>query len=225
VNDAGHARIRGRVHSSDGERPAQPTRPSGFGGLDEGFSLAELLVVLGLLAIVGAWSIAHTAGAEREIRLTGAGRLLANVCAQARAEAVRRGANVAVEFAGDDSNPDIRLVADGNANGIRRTEVDAGTDPEIRKIGRLGDHFRGVRLEIPCPCPGIDGGDVLRPGSDPLRVGSSRLLVFTSLGTSSGGTAYLAGQSASLVAVRVLGATGRVRALRCSGATGRWEEL
>ena len=220
----GHARMRGRVHSPGGDELA-PTGPAASVRLQGGFSLAELLASLGLLAIVGAWSVAQTEGAQREMRLAGAGRLLANVCAQARAEAVRRGTHVAVEFVGDDTNPDIRLVADGDGNGIRRVDVDAGTDPEIRKVGRLSDHFRGVRLEIPCPCPGIDGGAALQPGSDPLRVGSSRLLVFTSGGTSSGGTAYLAGPSASVVAVRVLGATGRVRALRCSTATGRWEDL
>jgi hypothetical protein len=225
VTSAGHARPRGRVPVSDaGTRTAAPvgaTRPA----QDAGYSLAELLIVLALLAAGGAWSIALIASAEREMRLTGAARLLATCCAQARAEAVRRAANVAIAFAGAGSNPELHLVVDGNGNGVRRAEVDSGADPVIRRIGRVGEHFRGVRFEITAACPEVDGTEPLVPGSDAVRVGASDLLVFTPLGTSSGGTAYLSGEAPSMVAVRVLGATGRVRALRCGAPSGRWGTL
>lgn len=218
----GHARVRGRVPSLD---KARRVRPGPLRWHPEcGASLVELLAVCLLVAIAGGWSLSLATTAEGETRLTGAAHLLANVCAQARAEAVRRGANVAVEFVGDDRDPTLRLVADGNENGVRRSEVDAGTDPEIRSLGRVGDHFRGVRFEVVQACPGIDGAEPAEPGSDPLRFGSAGLLVFTPAGTSSGGTAYLAGSPRAMVAVRVLGATGRVRTLRCSGVTGQWAQ-
>jgi hypothetical protein len=163
--------------------------------------------------------------AQHQFRITGAARLLKQACAQARAEAARRGVNVAVAFSGDEQDPEIRLVLDGNDNGIRAADVDSGADPELRSLGRLGDHFRGVRFAVPWDCPGIDGSPGVAAGSDPLRFGAAGLLVFTPAGTASGGTAYLSGHAGAMLAVRVLAATGRVRLLSCTQSTRRWGEM
>ena len=169
-----------------------------------------------------AWALALSSAGQDEVRLRAGARLFASVCAQARAEAVALGTNVAVDFAGDDRDPEFRIVRDSNGNGVRRAEVDAGVDPVVRRFGHLGDHFREVRFEVNLACAGIDGADPAAVGSDPLRFGTSRLLVFTPSGTSSGGTGYLAGTPSALLAVRVLGATGRVRVLRCGAHSGTW---
>ena len=61
--------------------------------------------------------------------------------------------------------------------------------------------------------------------TDGVRVGLSRLLTMNPNGTSSSGTVYVRGRDRSQYAVRVLGATGRVRVLKYDYVRGRWLDL
>jgi hypothetical protein len=72
--------------------------------------------------------------------------------------------------------------------------------------------------------PPIDGeGPPLAEGTDPVRTGSSPFLSFSAAGTSSSGTLYLATDGGRQLAVRVFGATGRVRVFEFMPASHRWE--
>ena len=214
----GHVRVSGRARPlealSDGQWHCQT-----------GSSLAELLVCLLVSATTLGLALPSVGWSARDMRARGAARLVASLLAQARLEAVRRGAHVAVEFLGSAPDSGMRLVIDANANGVRRAEVDAGIDEELQPAVSVAHQFRGVGFVIGVACPGIDGGPGLVTGDDPIRVGSSSLLVFTPEGTSSGGTVYLTGETGELLAVRVLGTTGRVRVLRCAATLGGWGEL
>jgi hypothetical protein len=68
----------------------------------------------------------------------------------------------------------------------------------------------------------VDGTETTAD-ADPIRVGRSRMLSFSPTGTSSTGTVYLRGRGRRQLAVRVLGVTGRIRALWFDFGAGRWQ--
>ena len=55
-----------------------------------------------------------------------------------------------------------------------------------------------------------------------MRIGRSRILTFTPIGTATSGTLYLRGRGSIQFAVRVLGATGRTRVLRYDARLRKW---
>jgi glutamate synthase domain-containing protein 3 len=67
----------------------------------------------------------------------------------------------------------------------------------------LADLFSGVAIAVSGAA-----------GSDPVRLGASNLLSFTPLGTATSGSVFVRGRDGSQFAIRVLGATGRVRVQR-----------
>ncbi|HEY3381452.1 MAG TPA: GspH/FimT family pseudopilin [Vicinamibacterales bacterium] len=187
-----------------------------------GYSLIELVVCVALmLVLVGvatpAWLIARAG-----VRAVGAADYVASRLHVARLEALKRRANVAVRFEAEAGDFRWAMYADGNGNGVRTAEIAAGIDPLIRAHERLSDHFPGVGfriLDLAEPIDGADGADQ----ADPIRVGRSRMISFSPTGTSSSGTVYIGGQGPHQLAVRVLGATGRIRALTFNFSSGSWE--
>lgn len=147
-------------------------------------------------------------------RAWGAARYLAGKASAARVQAVRRATNVALRFEDAAGGVTFSIVADGNRNGVRTRDVETGVDPVIDPPARLGDLFPGVAIAI-----GDEAG-----GGDPVRFGSSGLLSFTPLGTSSSGTVYVRGRDGSQFALKVLGATGRARVLQYRPDSGQWIE-
>jgi prepilin-type N-terminal cleavage/methylation domain-containing protein len=214
----GRARVTGRARLPLDER-GTPVRG------EAGYSLAELLVCLAILGLCGAWSVLRMTSAEEHWRERGAARLVAGALARARFEAVSRGASVAVQFVDERPGLSYRLVADMNANGVRNAEVADGSDVVIAPAVRVQDEFRGIRLAVAGPCPGIDGADAVDEASEPLRFGDSGLAVFTPRGTATSGTIYLSGEGRVTFAVRVLGTTGRTRVLWCPAGGQGWEDL
>ena len=69
--------------------------------------------------------------------------------------------------------------------------------------------------------PAIDSGSE-PPGSDPIRLGISNSVSFSSLGTATSGTIYLTGRSRAQYAIRVFGGTGKIRVYRFNRQSGKW---
>ncbi|MGZ8867811.1 MAG: hypothetical protein ACXW2P_05670, partial [Thermoanaerobaculia bacterium] len=66
-------------------------------------------------------------------------------------------------------------------------------------------------------------GDLLRPNDSPIQFGRSSICSFSPKGSATPGTIYLTDDAGSLYAVRVYGATAKIRLLRYSGERRRWE--
>jgi type II secretory pathway pseudopilin PulG len=190
-------------------------------GEQAGWSLVELVMVIGVSLVVGAIASATLVPLGNGARALGAARYLAALLQRERIEAVRTGRACGLRF--DDGGPPIGFtrVADGNGNGLRRAEIDDGTDPVRQARVRLSDAFAGVDFAIVANVPSIDGGAGLAEGADPVRLGSS-ILAFAPTGSATSGTLYLASADRRQFAVRILGATGRVRIYEFERATGRW---
>ena len=182
---------------------------------DAGFSLMELLVVLVLLALVLFIAIPGGVSFAQEYRLRGASVYMRGFIRQVRAQAAAKNTYVGIVFEEVDGQPEFTVHVDGNGNGIRRADIDAGIDKRIRDPWRLTSQFPGVRYGSP--------PQDLAPEFPALRIGRSQVLSFSPIGLSTSGTLFLSNELGSIYAIIVLGATGKVRVARYHG--GRWEPI
>jgi prepilin-type N-terminal cleavage/methylation domain-containing protein len=195
----------------------------GICGHHPGFTILELLFVIAIAGTLTAIAVPQGLRALDDFRTRAAARYLAQRIADARLSAIRRSASHGLRF--EPASPDYRvsLVADGNGNGLRTSEIQRGIDRPLTEPELLGWHFPDVTFGIQDDVPDADG----RPanGSDGVRVGSSKLLSMNPDGTSSSGTLYVHGRERSQYAIRVFGATGRVRVLKYDYVRRRWVDL
>jgi hypothetical protein len=186
-----------------------------------GSSVVEQVVVLALIALVFAMSLPAMKRGVEHGRLRGAAFYLSSRVAQLRMQAVHRGANVALRF--DSADPyAFQAFMDGDGDGVRAADIASGRDPAIDRAEAIPERFSGVAFGFVPGCP-LSDGSAVPSGADPVRIGSSRLLVFAPAGTATSGTLYLRGRLEIGYAVVILGATGRTRLLACTPSRGKWD--
>ena len=186
---------------------------------DRGITLLELVFVVSVTAVLAAAAVPLTGDALDEARTGAAARYLAGQIVSSRMDAVNRSRSVALRF--EASTPDYRVARyiDGNGNGVRATEIAAGTDPINGVPRQIGDNFANVRFGLAEGLPDVDG--VRGTGTNGVRIGTARILTMSADGTATSGTLYLRGRRAQY-AVRVLGATGRTRVLKYDTGEATW---
>jgi type II secretory pathway pseudopilin PulG len=173
-------------------------------------TLVEVLVACALAAtLAGAAGLALPVAAD-QARARQAAAFLATEFEQARVQALMRSRAVGIYFGPTGQPSSIGLYMDGNANGLRTAEVLSGVDPALVPSRRVGDLFPGVR--------------VAEGAQDGVRLGGTRLLTFSPLGTATPGSIYLTGREGSRYAVRISGGTARVRTERYSPGSGTWSD-
>lgn len=183
-----------------------------------GFSLVEVLFTVAISATLVGIAVPMMSGAIDEVRTAGAARYLASRVSVARIDAVRRSTTMALRFQPAGADYQITLHADGNGNGVRTTEIASGVDVTIGDATRLEHHAPGVGFGL---LPGLTDLDGESGSSEGVRVGATRLLSLSPTGGATSGTLYLHGRRAQY-AVRVLGATGRVRVFHYDPGARRW---
>lgn len=177
----------------------------------DGYTLIEILFVAALITTLSAIAVPQSLAAIDRARAAAGARYLAARMAMARSHAVMRSANVALRFTEDRAGITFRMFVDGNRNGVRARDIAAHVDQPLDAPARLSDLFPGVAIAV--------SGEA---GSDPLRIGSSNILSFAPLGTATSGSVYVRGRDGSQFAIRILGATGRVRVQRYQPHTSTW---
>lgn len=170
------------------------------------------MFVLGVSATLTGIAVAQTTVALDRSRALGATRFLAGRMGLARAQAVARSATVALRFEEGPDGVTFAVYQDGNGNGVRTADIQAGVDRMTEAPMDLANLFPGVAI-------------ALTGTGSPVQIGTSRLLSFTSLGTATSGTIYVRGRDGSQYAVRVLGATSRTRVLRFDPSSGSLVDL
>lgn len=183
-----------------------------------GFSLLEVLFTVALSATLAGIAVPLMSGAVDEIRTGGGARYIAGMISAARIDAVRRSTTVALRFQPVGVDYEITRHVDGNGNGVRTTEIASGVDFTVGDASRLAHHAPGVGFGL---LPGVADLDGQFGSSEGVRVGATRLLSLTPTGGATSGTLYLHGRRAQY-AVRVLGATGRVRVFHYDPGARRW---
>jgi Tfp pilus assembly protein FimT len=187
-----------------------------------GAALIDVLVSIGLILVMTAIAVPVIGGTlDREHVVAGAQYLAAHV-QRARLESLKRATAVAVRLELLDGRTAVQLFVDGNGNGVLQRDIDQRIDPSLTGREWLDDHARDVSLRINQPIEDVAGAVALNAGDDPLRIGGTALVSFSPLGSSTSGTLYLSGHRGPQMAIRIYGATGRVRVLTFDRAARQW---
>ena len=191
---------------------------------DRGAALIDVLAAASVSAIVAAVAVPVVGGTlDRERTRVGA-QHLAGQLQRARLESLKRGASVALRLSiTGTERAEMRLYVDGNGNGVTERDIDGGIDRPLTPPMWLDAHARDVSLRINQLVEDIAGSGELAPGDDPLRIGHSAFVTFSPLGSATSGTMYVAARRGPQMAVRVFGATGRIRVLRFDAQARRWQ--
>lgn len=189
---------------------------------DRGMALVDVVAALTLSLTMAAMAVPVVGGTlDREHTIVGA-QHLAGQLHRARMESLKRSAAVAVRLEVVGERASARLYVDGNGNGVLQRDIDRGTDRPITALEWLDAHARDVSLRVNQTITDAGGAGSIEPGSDPLRIGRTALLTFNSIGSSTSGTLYVAARRGPQMAIRVYGASGRVRVLMFDARTRQW---
>jgi type II secretory pathway pseudopilin PulG len=187
----------------------------------QGYSLVEVLFALTLLGTLCGLAVPQLLATVDHVRAAGAVRYLTTRLHQVRTEAVVRSKDVALQITQTSEGYSFATYLDGNGDGIRTHDIQNGTDPRLTRPERLPDHFSGVDFGVQPGLPSPDGSSAA-PGSNPIKLGSSSILTFTPLGTSSAGSLYVRSKGNSQYVIRILGETGKTRVLRFDSRRRLW---
>ena len=187
-----------------------------------GAALIDMIVVVALCFILAAIAVPVVGGTlDRERTIIGA-QYLAGELQRARLESLKRAQAVAVRLEIVGGRTQFRLYADANGNGVLQKDIDKGTDPPLTALQWLDDQARDISLRVNQTVTDVAGTASIAPGDDPLRIGSSALLTFSPVGSATSGTLYIAAHRGPQMAIRVFGATGRVRVLMFDAQVRQW---
>jgi len=186
-----------------------------------GYSFVELMFVLGLAVTTAGVAIPLLLASADDIRAAGAVRYLTARLHQVRMEAVVRSRDVGVHIVQGGEGYTYAVYADGNGDGIRTRDIDSGVDSRIASPERVPDRFKGVDFGVLPGLPPVESGTAA-PGNDPIKLGSSNILTFTPLGSSSTGSLYVRGHRSLQYVIRVMGETGKTRVLKFNAQLRQW---
>jgi len=189
---------------------------------ERGLALIDVLAATGLSLVMAAVAVPVIGGTlDREHGIIGTQYLAAQV-QRARLESLKRGAAVAVRLEQLDGRTAHQQFVDGNGNGVLQKDIDRRLDPALTTADWLDWHARDVALRINQSIADVGTGGALAAGDDPLRIGNTSLVSFSPLGSATSGTLYVAGHRGPQLAIRIYGATGRVRVLMFDAQARQW---
>jgi len=191
----------------------------------KGYTLAELLAVLAIVAMAVAVALPAAATLRDGGRAAAGARMMATILSAQRWKSVAGHRIRGLQFRNVAGGWSWREVADGNGNGLRTAEIGRGIDPVLTVDDALERKIPDVTLGFPPGGPFPEappGTDTLVAGDDPVRFGRSDLVSFTPVGSASSGTIYVTDRRHALFAVVLFGPTARLRVWRFIPEERRW---
>lgn len=189
-----------------------------------GYTLAELLIVVAIIGMtVGVATPAFNSLRRRSAVRAATGEIRA-VFHGARMRAITTGHNSGIRFKQSGNEWLYAEYSDGDGDGLRTEDIAAGIDRPLfppRPLLVL-DHGAATIGVLSKTIPDPDG-DKLTPTSSPVQFGRSQICSFSPIGESTSGTIYLTDGLGGIYAVRVYGASAKIRTLRFTGR--KWEQL
>lgn len=189
-----------------------------------GFTLAELLVVVSIMGILVAITIPSLTRTRSSIVLRGAAQEAASALHFARARAMARDVNTGVKFTEKGGIWFYTVYDDIDGDGLRNDDITAGVDLHVQGPDTVLGGERSVRIGFSEPRPNDpDTGDPFAPSANAVQFGVARIVSFSRRGEATPGSLYLTDGIGGAAAVRVHGATGRVRIIHYDARTGEWQ--
>lgn len=189
-----------------------------------GVTLIELLMVVAIIGLFLLVSTPHFLSLRRQAGMRAATKELRGVISFARSRAIARGAHCAVKFKLIAGEWSYAIFDDGDFDGVRNDDINAGIDPVARPFTKVLPGLEPLRIGIPLlGARDPDTNAALTASDSPVRFNASTLCSFSPNGSGTPGTVFLTDGVSDVGAVRVFGATGRVRTQMFNRARGRWE--
>lgn len=185
-------------------------------------SLIESMLVVSLMFTLTGLTVPTLVSALDASRSMAAARYVAAQARLARMQAATLATSVALRFQAESGSYRYQLYADGDGDGVSASDIASGIDPPLGPAERLEDRFAGMSFAIGASVAPVGTDAPAGLHADAVRLGASDLLSFSPFGTATSGTVYLRSRGGRQYAVRILGATGRVRVLEYSHETGEW---
>jgi type IV pilus assembly protein PilA len=188
-----------------------------------GFSLVEVLAVVFIIGIAAALSVPAFSTLRAKSSLRAAVGDIRVLFSLARSRAVARSRNVAVRFSNQQGIWVYAMYEDGDGDGVRNNDISAGRDPLVRQGAVIASDRAAATIGFPTfPITDPDTGKALSPLGSPIKFNNSALCSFSAVGTATAGSIFLTNRFEDAVVVRVLGTTGRIRALQFDRNSNRW---
>jgi type II secretory pathway pseudopilin PulG len=187
----------------------------GPGGSVPGYTLAELLILLAVLAGLLIVALPGLAEAHRAAALNAAARRLYGLMIRCRAHALVCGRATSLVFERDGSRSWRCFIAqDGDGDGVRRDDLRRGRDRVIGEVLALEGAIAGLGIlhdrRIPDPSGrGSLGGNL----DDPVRAGRGDIITFTPASTATPSSVYLSDHHHRMRVLRIYGGTARIVSL------------
>lgn len=188
-----------------------------------GFSLIELMTVVAIVGLVVVVTIPAFGKMRRRAALLAATAELRSVFHLTRSRAIARNVNCGLKFTRVHGQWRFAVYEDGDRDGVRNDDIRKGTDRMVsgpRTVFRDSGIIDIGLLDIPIRDP---DGDPLGPNKSPVAFNRSAICSFSPYGESTPGTIYLTDGGRDLWAVRVYGATAKMRVLRYDRGTRKWK--
>lgn len=191
-----------------------------------GFSVLEMMVCTAVIVSIVAMSLPSVFDWSSGLRVELAAGEMTGVLHRARIFSAQYNAKVAVKFRTEPGGVVTHaLYRDGDGDGVRNADIEAGVDPEVRPPRRLAHLGRRIRFGFPSGRAPRDPGDPrrrLERLQDPIRFNRSDLASFNPRGTATPGTIYLTDGRRHLAAVRVNNRSGKIKVLHYDQDTEIW---
>ncbi|HYH09110.1 MAG TPA: prepilin-type N-terminal cleavage/methylation domain-containing protein [Thermoanaerobaculia bacterium] len=188
-----------------------------------GYSLIELLISLSALALIFLVAMPAFGSMRRRSALRTATANLRTIFHVNRSRAIATGQSCGMKFTRLAGEWHFAVYEDGDGDGVRNDDIKSGKDPMLeppRVVFPEGARIVTIGL-LPETIKDPDG-DPLPPTKSAVAFGNSQICSFSALGESTPGTIYLTDRRRELFAVRVYGATAKIRVVRYERKTKKW---
>jgi len=189
-----------------------------------GYTLADMLVVLAIIGMTVGVAMPSFNNLRHRSAVRAAAEEIRTMFHATRMRAISRGSNSGFRFTKIDNEWRYAEYVDGDGDGIRTEDIAAGIDRPLFTPRPVLSADRGAAtigvLTKTIPDP---DGDKLTPASSPVQFGRSSICSFSPAGECTPGTIYLVDGLGGIYAVRVYGATAKVRTLRWNDTRRKWE--
>jgi len=188
-----------------------------------GLTLLEILIVVAIIGVIAVCVAPAFANYRRRVSMNAQAADLRGIFRAVRSRAITRSRHAGVKFTRAGNIWMYSLYDDGDGDGIRSDDIASGVDRRYAGPSVLTAQYNIASISVLSTTIRDPDGDLLPPTASAVQFNRSTLCSFAPTGAGTPGTVYITDGAGQICALRVYGASGRVRLLRYDPARRRWE--